>query len=476
MGSADRRIVRRGDRLAQADLTQRSDTRKIAVVATGRERSFRRTTRYHRINLVFGFLLALFSLTTLLSIEGDRQPPRFDLNLYTDTLGVALFSLFFFVLYLLPETPISRRMQIGTIFLTSAAYKVLLTPYEIGWVLLLAIAVSLMYRYGMLKRDGWRRLFAVVAFSIVATIAAAVIHDYVTLELSINQLAIGVASVFFAYYLFEDDFLKARRARDRLQRESENNRPFVAFGRHAAGVVHDLKNDVNLISAYSTLLSMKQKEEEPLTEEDAKRLARYVERMKGRIDLVRYASASSTQSMEEINVARVCHAASYIFEIRPDYRRAISFRVLLENEELYVYGRRTALLSILENLIGNACEALVDSDGNHLSTVRQVTVAATAVEGSVAISVTDTGKGIPSCRECARDNCLDCGVFRIGHSTKRDGSGLGLFSVQNQVEQLGGSFRIKPSPTGGVVAEVTLPLCSPSYAAVNSISPLLTPR
>lgn len=439
-------------------------------MATDRHRSYSRLTRYHRVNLVLGCLISTFALTTFVRAFFPYGE-LYKSTVIFDSLSVGIFALLFFLLYLAPDKPLFRRLQVAEIILLAALYKLVVTPLEIGWILLLAIAVSLMYRYGMLKTGVWWRLALVVVFSLVVTITTTFLYEDATLSLAINQLAIGVAAVFLTYYLFEDDFLKARKARDKLQEESELNRPFVAFGRHAAGVVHDLKNDVNLVTAYSTLLSMKAKDEEPLTEEDAERLRHYVDRIKGRIDLVRYASGAGGQAEEHINVRRVCRAATYIFEIRPEYRRVIRFRVLVEDDSLYVYGRRASILSILENLIGNACEAMVDADGNPQPGPKQLTIAATAINGTVLISVADTGPGIKACRECKEDNCLDCGVFRIGQTTKADGSGLGLFSVRNQVEQLGGTFRLRSPKDGGLVAQVLLPRSSPTGKLSESSLP-----
>ncbi|MFP4426151.1 MAG: sensor histidine kinase [Spirochaetaceae bacterium] len=379
-----------------------------------------------------------------------------------DSLSVAIFSILFFLLYLAPDKRLFRRLQIAVIFLLAALYKLVVTPIEIGWVLLLAIAVSLMYRYGMLKTGLWWRLILVVVFSLFVSVVTTILYEEATVSLAINQLAIGVAAVFLTYYLFEDDFLKARRARDKLQEESEINRPFVAFGQHAAGVVHDLKNDVNLVTAYSTLLSMKAKEREYLTEEDAQRLSHYVDRIKGRIDLVRYASGGGNRESEHINVQRVCRAAMYIFEIRPEYRRVIRFRLFVEDDTLYVHGRRASLLSILENLIGNACEAMVGGEATSRPGPKQLTLAATGINGTVLISVSDTGPGIDACRECEEEDCLNCGAFRIGQTTKADGSGLGLFSVKSQVDQLGGRFRLKSPKGSGLVAQVSLPRSNPA--------------
>ncbi|MFW5812042.1 MAG: sensor histidine kinase [Alkalispirochaetaceae bacterium] len=444
-------------------------------MAATRTHTNSRLTRYHRVNLSLGLLILTFAVTTAAEevVRAHLGQPL-DVRKYGEAALLAAAAAVFIVLYLFPDGKVVRRVQIAEVFVLATLYKLLVTPLDIGWVLLFVVGLSLMYRYGMLDQAAWVKFLAVLLLVLAITIAATVIYEGATVYLGINQLAIGVASMFLAYYLFEHDFLKARQARDRLQEESEVNRPFVAFGRHAAGVVHDLKNDVNLVTAYSTLLSMKAKDEEPLTEEDAQRLSQYVDRIKGRVDLVRYASVSGSHALEHINIRRVCHAAAYIFEIRPEYRRTIEFQLLVEDDTLHVYGRRAGLLSVLENLIGNACEAMVDGEGNRVTRPCRLTIAAVGLNGSVLITVADTGPGIPGCRDCDADNCLDCGVFRLGETTKPDGSGLGLFTVKNQVDQLGGTFQLYCPEGGGTVAQVRLPrsskvdLSSPKGLSVSS--------
>jgi nitrogen fixation/metabolism regulation signal transduction histidine kinase len=82
-------------------------------------------------------------------------------------------------------------------------------------------------------------------------------------------------------------------------------------------------------------------------------------------------------------------------------------------------GDEKLLTQVLINLIYNAIEAM------HQTRTKQLTLKATDYEGgSLSISVTDNGKGIPA-------DCLDQ-VFLPFYTTKHEGSGIGL-SLSKQI-------------------------------------------
>ncbi len=100
------------------------------------------------------------------------------------------------------------------------------------------------------------------------------------------------------------------------------------------------------------------------------------------------------------------------------------------------------LRRILHNLISNAIESLPDRAGS-------VTAAVEAGPDLVTISITDTGRGM-SAAELDR-------AFRDFHTTKAEGTGLGLSSVRRLVLELNGSLRASSSPGTGSRFEVSLP-------------------
>jgi len=102
------------------------------------------------------------------------------------------------------------------------------------------------------------------------------------------------------------------------------------------------------------------------------------------------------------------------------------------------------LTQALVNLVINAIQA-VEKSGN-------ITASAVAdsTNGILSITVRDTGPGLPAGRTSA--------MFEPFFTTKADGSGLGLWIVQQIVVAHGGMIEAANAPEGGAVFTLHLPL------------------
>ena len=106
----------------------------------------------------------------------------------------------------------------------------------------------------------------------------------------------------------------------------------------------------------------------------------------------------------------------------------------LRTEPLLVY-------QIVANLLVNAGEALQGRGAIEVRVLRRA--------GEDLLEVHDDGPGVPVDR---RGN-----LFHALASTKRGGSGLGLFSVSSCAQRLGASVEVADSPLGGALFRVRLP-------------------
>ncbi|TLZ54003.1 MAG: PAS domain S-box protein [Gammaproteobacteria bacterium] len=107
------------------------------------------------------------------------------------------------------------------------------------------------------------------------------------------------------------------------------------------------------------------------------------------------------------------------------------------------------VLQILVNVIRNAKYACHEGTGE-----KTVTVRIRASEGSVLVSVIDTGVGI------ARENLER--IFSHGFTTRADGHGFGLHSSALAAKALGGTLQAESAGPGhGATFTLTLPLRSP---------------
>jgi len=101
-----------------------------------------------------------------------------------------------------------------------------------------------------------------------------------------------------------------------------------------------------------------------------------------------------------------------------------------------VRADRVRIQQVLVNLVRNAVEAAASGGGGG-----SVVVAAAPETGGLAITVTDTGPGLPQGDAEA--------IFRPFFTTKPDGLGLGLTLARRIVEEHGGTLTAAPGPAGG---------------------------
>ncbi len=113
---------------------------------------------------------------------------------------------------------------------------------------------------------------------------------------------------------------------------------------------------------------------------------------------------------------------------------------------------RHKVLQILVNVIRNAKYACDEGPGDE----KRITVRIRSTNDSLAISVIDTGIGIP------KENLER--IFNHGFTTRVDGHGFGLHSSAIAAKEMGGTLQVESAGTGyGAAFTLALPLVSPEY-------------
>uniref|UniRef100_B0T7M6 Sensor protein FixL n=1 Tax=Caulobacter sp. (strain K31) TaxID=366602 RepID=B0T7M6_CAUSK len=122
----------------------------------------------------------------------------------------------------------------------------------------------------------------------------------------------------------------------------------------------------------------------------------------------------------------------------------VQTRLQLDPAADAVYADRVQIQQVLVNLIRNAVDAMADSPRRELTIASQ-----RLANGSVQVSVTDTGSGIS---DDFRER-----LFQPFMTTKAEGMGVGLSISRSIVEAHGGKIWADANPTGGTVFHFTLP-------------------
>lgn len=114
-------------------------------------------------------------------------------------------------------------------------------------------------------------------------------------------------------------------------------------------------------------------------------------------------------------------------------------------EEITIYADESKLRRVISNLVNNAIDVLRD----HKITDGYINISGKTIDGTVSLSITDNGPGIPA--EII-NTLFDPFVTRH----KAGGTGLGLAIVKQYVEAHGGSIAVKNQP--GASFTISLPL------------------
>ena len=109
-----------------------------------------------------------------------------------------------------------------------------------------------------------------------------------------------------------------------------------------------------------------------------------------------------------------------------------------------VMADRVQVQQVLLNLIRNAVEAMRQSER------RELTLSTTKWDVMAAVSVADTGSGIPP--------SIEAQLFQPFVTTKTEGMGIGLSVCRSIVEAHGGRLWAEPNPDGGSIFRFTLPV------------------
>jgi PAS domain S-box-containing protein len=175
-------------------------------------------------------------------------------------------------------------------------------------------------------------------------------------------------------------------------------------------------------------------------------------RMVTTIEKMRSLLRNVQTSLEPVELSGVIHTALlYNKNLLSDHHIEVSLSGgpghHLGDSPCRIAGDEAQLQVAIGNLIRNA----VDAISNHSPPSRRITIDLIPMANSIELVVGDSGPGL--------DNSFLENIPL--HTTKPEGSGVGLFIVATTIENHGGSFNIGRSPLGG--AEFRLSFPRPSW-------------
>jgi signal transduction histidine kinase len=416
-------------------------------------------SRFRQINLLYAALVGgLASVGLVARLVSYYRLPSVVTWITEDIVLYTAFVPVFLALAFMRETNRTRLLQILVTITLGVVIVAFIAPRELGGDLNFIVAAILAYKYGFLRTAPIARLFGMAGIMVAARITGVLVNPDIGFVPVLNQIVITLASVPMLYWLFERDLLQIRREKQHLERVQEDNLPFVEFGRNVAGIVHDFKNDLGLFDTFAQYLSMS--EGEAIEAAQIRTYRSYVRRLSDRINRIMTVTQGAHRFEEETgSLQDLVRSTLYVFQSNLRFKRTVRFDVQLPEEPLLVRLAPAPTISILENLIRNACEAITEGPagaGEATEFRGNLLVRIEENDAGLVVIVSDDAGGLPFCGRCGSDNCLECADFHTGITTKVDGSGVGISRVRRQSRAYGIPVTLINRPAEGVTAIIAI--------------------
>jgi two-component system, sporulation sensor kinase E len=222
----------------------------------------------------------------------------------------------------------------------------------------------------------------------------------------------------------------------RLQEQVELRERLTALGEMSAGIAHELRNPMAVISGYLTLLS---KKNDSADQETIRSIANEINGMNRIIgDLLTFARPASLNRVKVTIKDMITSCLAAVLQAKGENSR---IETILNLADVEVSVDEVLMRQAFSNLLQNAVEAM--PDGGTLTIEAQT-------NRDLKIAIRDTGNGIPS------DKLKK--IFLPFFTLKDTGVGMGLALVHKIITSHGGRVDVASTEGQGTVFSIMLPL------------------
>jgi signal transduction histidine kinase len=221
----------------------------------------------------------------------------------------------------------------------------------------------------------------------------------------------------------------------------------AAFGLLAAGIAHEVGNPLTSISSLVQMLE--RRNSDGYTQEKLALVNGQLQRIQSTLrELINFSRPASTQPTRVWLVDILAEALNIAKYYKGSKRRAIHSDIPADLPPLW--GVRDQLVQVFLNLVLNAVDA-TERGG-------RIEIRARKREHEIEVIVRDDGAGIAPEQSCQ--------IFQPYFTTKKHGTGLGLFVTRKLIHDHQGTIEFQSSPAEGTEFRVVLP-ASPFAATVS---------
>lgn len=201
---------------------------------------------------------------------------------------------------------------------------------------------------------------------------------------------------------------------------------FTAMGELAASMAHDMKNPLATIRSTAEIVKRNAKGDDKEMKKVLERMDRAIYRMAHQIEDVLNFVRITPLEIKNVSILSILNSVIESLEVPKN----VTVVILKNDLQIPCDERKIEIVFI--NLILNAIQAIGDKQG-------KITIRIIEKEKCAVIEIEDDGPGIPQ-EYFAK-------MFEPLVTSKQKGTGLGLASCKNIVEQHGGTITAKNNPT-----------------------------
>lgn len=211
------------------------------------------------------------------------------------------------------------------------------------------------------------------------------------------------------------------------------NERLTAIGELAASMAHDLKNPLGTIRSGIDIIKRNSKTNNIELDEVIKRMDRAISRMSHQVeDVLNYVRVTPLD-IKPVSVRSIINAAVQSIDIPK------SIILKMDQNDVTINCDEKKMEVVFINLLLNSVQAIGEKEGT-------ISIRFKKDGTNIMIEIEDTGSGVPE--ELVSE------IFKPLVTTKQKGTGLGLASCKNIIEQHGGTISFHNNPT---IFTITLP-------------------
>jgi signal transduction histidine kinase len=280
-------------------------------------------------------------------------------------------------------------------------------------------------------------------------------HAFTPARTSVLELLSSQAAISLENARLYDQLLAENRDRNRAeealrdaQAEISRAARLTTMGELAASIAHEINQPLAAIVSHGSAGMRWLTRETPELGEARDAFAHIVSEGQRAADVIRGLRALSKKSGSQLTALDVDETILEVVALTQTAmeRQGVLLTTDLAVGDRRVLGDRVQLQQVLQNLILNAIDAMKTIAGRP----RELTISsALTEEGSIMISVGDTGAGL--------DPAIAPSIFEPFVTTKPDGLGIGLSISRSIVEAHGGRLWVSPRVPHGTLFSFTIP-------------------